>query len=220
MDNREQKKSKKSLWLCLVFAGGSAAIGYTAMHLPPTPKARFQQIKSIKISTTSLQAQTLVNKHLWMESKNQELAAEKLQSENQNLAPAIDSDQSARGQYKFQTGTLGTGRSSELFNEQSNEQFNDRYERNAFEDLNRYPRQYNFTNPDQIIQKQLFDSKAVSEYEELARAEYARQFVENARQHGYEIKLGPNYIVQSVKPLSMDRKPTLFEESTLRPLAK
>lgn len=68
------------------------------------------------------------------------------------------------------------------------------------------------SNPDEAVQAELFESQQLQEYSEEYKAEYARQFVENARKAGYLIKLNDDYKVISVRPI---RKPAenfeLFE---------
>ena len=170
-----------------------------AMHSTPlNPKVSSVPVAT-QIRANSRVAQDLVNQHLWIESKKQDLESEKANLANQNLAPQISESTSSSSRGK---STLGEVDHSA-----------DRFEANAFQDLNRYPKQYNFNNPDGIVQKQLFDAQAQSEAEEAARQDYANQFVENARIHGYEVKLGANYVVLSVKPISQaqQRRPSLFD---------
>jgi hypothetical protein len=77
----------------------------------------------------------------------------------------------------------------------------DANEATAFEDLNRYPKQLEAQNPDNVIQAQLSDEDRRQAYEQAYRAQYAKQFIENARRNGYEVRLNDQNVVISVKPL-------------------
>lgn len=94
------------------------------------------------ISATSPQAEALVNKHLFLTSQDQYLRGKKTDAENAYMAPQIgDSIWPVVNPKK----DLGVDHSP------------DRNENRAFEDLNRYPKELRYTNPDQIIQGQIVD---------------------------------------------------------------
>lgn len=67
--------------------------------------------------------------------------------------------------------------------------------------------------PEQAIQKKLYEEELAQRAHEAYREQYAQQFVENARRAGWDVKLGPNYEVLSVKPIKQrNRQPThLFD---------
>lgn len=54
-------------------------------------------------------------------------------------------------------------------------------------------------NPMDMIHHQLFEAQAMRQHDEAYRKEYARQFVENARRGGWEVKLSDDYRVLSTK---------------------
>lgn len=56
-------------------------------------------------------------------------------------------------------------------------------------------------NPADLVQYQLFAAQSAQEYSDSYRKEYARQFIENARRGGWEVRLDENYKVISVKPV-------------------
>lgn len=56
-------------------------------------------------------------------------------------------------------------------------------------------------SPDEIVQQQLFNNQIQKYKDEKYKAEYAKQFIENARKGGFEIKLNSDYEVISVKPI-------------------
>lgn len=157
-----------------------------------------QKETSPRITASSPQAQALVNKHLWLTSQAQEMVQKKREYENAyNTLHVGDSiwPQSS------QKNDLGVDHSP------------DRNETNSYEDLNRYRKEIQAGNPDQIIQNQIADQERASQYAEEYQAEYARQFVENARLHGYKVELNSNYVVIGVSriPASGNRVPGASE---------
>lgn len=68
-------------------------------------------------------------------------------------------------------------------------------------------------SPEQFMQKQLYEREIREKANEVYREQYAEQFVENARKGGWDVRLGPNYEVLSVKKLApRKRQPTqLFD---------
>jgi hypothetical protein len=71
------------------------------------------------------------------------------------------------------------------------------------------------SGPNDLIQAELFEAQQMQAYSEDYKKEYARQFIENAKNAGYAVKLNDQYKVISVKPL---RKPAvkydLFESKS------
>ncbi len=61
------------------------------------------------------------------------------------------------------------------------------------------------SNPMELIQHDLFVEEQRQKLSENYKKEYARQFIENARRGGYDIKLNDDFKIISVKPI---RKPT------------
>lgn len=66
--------------------------------------------------------------------------------------------------------------------------------------------------PEQIVQNRLLEMRMQENADQAYREEYARQFIENARAGGWDIRLGPNFEVLSVRKLK-PRKPSLFDTS-------
>ncbi len=68
------------------------------------------------------------------------------------------------------------------------------------------------SNPQDLIQAELFEAQQMAAYTEEYKKEYASQFVENAKKAGYNVKLNDQFKVISVQPL---RRPSdqynLFE---------
>lgn len=60
-------------------------------------------------------------------------------------------------------------------------------------------------DPSQMIQEQLFREESERQFSEAYKKEYTRQFIENARAGGWEIKVDDSFRIISVKPIK--RKP-------------
>src|SRR5690606_34236769 len=63
-------------------------------------------------------------------------------------------------------------------------------------------------DPHQLIQTDLFYDEVDQAQSEEYKKEYTRQFIENAKKDGWEIKVDANYKVISVRPL--ERKPSFY----------
>lgn len=133
-------------------------------------------------SAYSPEVEKLVNKHLFLTSQEQEWAQKKMKAENSFSAPAI-------GASILQKKNGGVDHSA------------DQNENAAINDLDRYRKQLNYTNPEEVVQGQLQDQQKQRVYDEVYKKEFARQFIENARQHGFNVKLNDDLVVISVTPI-------------------
>lgn len=89
----------------------------------------------------------------------------------------------------------------------------DPYMQSLTNDLDRTQRaQPDQATPEQIVQQRLYENMELQKASEAYREAYAEQFKENARKGGWEIELGPNFEVLSVKKLQEKRYPSLFQE--------
>lgn len=143
----------------------------------------------------------IVNKHLWMTDQAVELSREQAEI-NSKFANLKVGESITLPKGKVEPKQMGVDHSA------------DTNEMNAYNDLNRYPKTINATNPDYIIQGQLSDQEQSRQYEAAYREEYVRQFIENARRAGYDVVLNDDLVVVSVRPI---RTPT---SSDLGPQAK
>ena len=64
---------------------------------------------------------------------------------------------------------------------------------------------------DQQLQSELLQKQKQKELTAAYKVEYARQFVENARKHGYRIELSSDFRVLSVKKIVVKETPSLFD---------
>ena len=65
----------------------------------------------------------------------------------------------------------------------------------------------------ETLQEELYQQQKLKESNEFYKKEYARQFVENAKKHGYAIELSSDYRVLSVKKINKKDTPNLFEDA-------
>lgn len=135
--------------------------------------------------------QATVNKHLERTAEELEMQRRRAQIENARLA--LDYQNSAPGQaYKNPREGIDLER--------------DLREERVAEDLGRGESSPDGpNNPMDLIHQQIFVDQKNHEADEAYKREYARQFIENARRGGYEVRLSEDYRVLSVKPI---RRPT------------
>jgi hypothetical protein len=182
-----RQRSGTFLAFLLLLAAGACVL----LALPTKPSRSKSDLASTGAtlpSAYSPEVENLVNKHLFLTSQEQDWAQKKMKAENTFMTPEIGSSilkQAAKPKLK----SFGVDHSS------------DQNEDAAFNDLNRYPKQLNYNNPEQVIQGQLQDQQRQKAYDESYRQEYARQFIENARKHGYQVKLNDDLVVVSVAPI-------------------
>ncbi|QLY25657.1 hypothetical protein [Bdellovibrio sp. KM01] len=128
-----------------------------------------------------------VNKHLMLTNEKMEFERRRLEIEN--AAGSDFNSTKAQTTYNPQDSGLdlsNDSRAAEVAN------ILGRGERKEGEPL----------NPNDVIQKELFNAQQEVEYSEAYKKEYARQFVENARRGGYKVYLDENYRVKQVVPLN------------------
>lgn len=74
-------------------------------------------------------------------------------------------------------------------------------ESNAYEDLHRYKKDLEVYKPDHEIQSELADQEYQKKYQAAFEEAYIKQFIENAKANGYEVKLNDKNEVIGVKAL-------------------
>jgi hypothetical protein len=177
---KDQKPSPLFLVLALL------VLLVTGILLWPVPK-KAKPMTAGHISASSHQAEEIINRHLWMTDKSRELAQEQMKAQNTYTNPRIGDSIWPEGQKSGKQ--MGVDHSP------------DTNENNAYQDLNRYPKNLQVQTPDAVIQAQLSDEDRRREYEAAYREEYAKQFIENARRNGYEVLLNDQFVVISVRPI-------------------
>lgn len=173
--SQEDSKSFFLLLVLLLGAGGFYLLGIQEE----------KPMRSVKreVSAYSQEANQRVNEHLAWTNKKIELQARKRAIEN------------------YSTPQVGDSIISKEIKDYGVDHSADTNETNAYNDLNRDRHELRATDPDRVIRNQIYDQDSAIAYEQAYREEYARQFVENARMKGYEVKLSSDFVVLSVKKI-------------------
>lgn len=175
---KNSKEDSKSFFLLLILLLGAGAFYLLGIQ-------EEKPIRTVKreVSAYSQEANQKVNDHLAWTNKKIELQARKRALENYSTPQVGDSIISKDNK------DYGVDHSA------------DTNESTAYQDLNRDRHELRATDPDRVIRNQIYDQDAALAYEQAYREEYARQFVENARMNGYEVRLNDDFVVQSVKKI-------------------
>jgi hypothetical protein len=154
---------------------------------------------SEKISARDIKVQERVNAHLSQTAEQLEMQKKRMQVENARLA------------LSFRESNTGTGYTPQREGAELKE---DARSQNVAQDLGLDELKRASSNPMDMIHHQLFEEQKLQLMDEAYKKEYARQFIENARRGGYDVKLNDEYKVISVKPA---RKPStnyqLFDQN-------
>lgn len=140
----------------------------------------------------SKEAQQLVNRHLRQTSQDMVLKQQKSAIETQK---EMIKAQKSKPQQNF------NDRPQEL--EISQYQDNPMFNQNIGRGVKSYDQAQ---DPSQVVQGKLFQDEMEEKYSEQYKKEYTRQFIENAKSAGWEIKVDASYRVISTKKIQ--RAPT------------
>lgn len=139
-----------------------------------------------KVSARSARAQEAVNKHLARTAEQLEIQRRRMQIESSKLALTyLESQQGKRYEPPREGAELLSNDTSEM----------------VARDLGVDKVQPLPANPMDLIHHQIFEEQSQRHMSEAFKREYARQFIENARRGGYEIRLSDDFRVLSVKPI-------------------
>ncbi|MFN8846991.1 MAG: hypothetical protein ACK5V3_08490 [Bdellovibrionales bacterium] len=165
----------------------------------------FEDIKSNSQANT-LEPQISINEHEKMNRVNQHLKETALQLESDRLRRAQEAhNELQKLQQGISVDTYKADNGLTFENNQRMEQLTEELNRSqALSD--------DQLSPEQIVQNRLLEIRMQETADQAYKEEYARQFIENARAGGWDIRLGPNFEVLSVRKLR-PRKPSLFESS-------
>ena len=134
-----------------------------------------------------------VNKHLFHTQAQKDLKSAQAKAENTMMAPDLHD---VEAQTKYGNGNSGVQTHGDVWDDQIVHEF----EKNQ---------QSDFYKPDFQVQQELYENQMLNQYDQAYREEYKKQFIENARRAGYQVKLGPDNKVISVKPL---KKPASIQD--------
>ncbi len=181
MQNRRQKKDKSYLvGLILLLLSGVFIFLYFLPEQIPRLSNSVEKEKEFE---------TKVNKHLFATSQQMELQRKKMEIETADLVDKKPSqsqtvESSEMGGVDFTPDPRAEALLNSLRREQKGTQGPE--------------------NSNDLIQAELFELEQHQHYSEEYKKEYARQFIENARQAGYNVKMNDQYKIISVVPI---RKP-------------
>lgn len=177
----EEKDNSKLFALLLLIGAGVLAFLYLGSE---NPKKRSTEVAA---SLKTEKYEKSVNKHLMVTNETMAMARQRMEIENARLAADFNAT-SAQPVYTAPQGGVdlsNDSRATDIANE-----------------LGRGDkRPESFENPNDIVQKELFNQQQQAAYSKAYKEEYARQFIENARRGGYKIKLGEDFKVLSVTPI-------------------
>ena len=134
-----------------------------------------------------------VNKHLFQTQAQKDLKAAKAQAENTMMAPDLHD---VAAQTKYGGRNNGVQTHSDIWDDQIVQEFEKTQQQESYK-------------PDFQVQQELYENQMMNQYDQAYREEYKKQFIENARRAGYQVKLGPDNKVISVKPL---KKPASIQD--------
>lgn len=76
----------------------------------------------------------------------------------------------------------------------------------TYRDLNRHPKDFGLVKTaDSVIKEEKAQEEMLARQLEAERREYARQFIENARRAGYELKVSDDFVVTGVRKIQPER---------------
>lgn len=140
-----------------------------------------------------------VNNNLFYQAKIMELEAAKKESENRFQAPAVGEFIFVKNQKPKSAGIDHSPDANEF---------------NAANDIRRYPKELRAYTAKNEIMGQVADENKMNEYSEAYREEFVRQFLLNARRNGYEVILGPDYKVLTVRQIRKSQVQLLTKSFT------
>jgi hypothetical protein len=191
---QQESKKERSLLLALLLFVGAGLLLFMSLESPKQKTSEASARERIK----GPEWEKKVNHHLFSTNEDIDFQRQKMQIENRRLAPEI---YNTRKQNAYKDSNQGVdlstdSRGYEIANE-----------------LGRGSRENGAPQtPHEVVQGEIFNEQQRDEYTDAYKKEYARQFVENARRGGYDVKLSDDFKVLSVRPL---RRPS---QTTVDPL--
>lgn len=179
-NDKSQREKSMLLALGLFLAAGGLIFAYLGGEdkKKPGPAA----------ITKTKKFEQQVNRHLMLTNERMELEKQRMALEN---AKILNNPMSATRPQKAYS------------NDERLDLSTDNRAAEVAKELGRGPKQEELASPHDIVQKELFNEEQAQQASQAYRQEYARQFIENARRGGYEVRLSEDLSrVISVKPIS------------------
>lgn len=188
VENSQSESKDNSKLLALLLLIGAGVLGLLYLSSEDGKKT----VSEISAKVRSEKYEKSVNSHLMVTNENLNMQRQRMEIENAKLAQDFNA---TKPQQAYQPQQGGVDLSS------------DSKAADIANELGRGTRQETFENPNDVIQKELFNKQQEEEYTRAYKEEYARQFVENAKRGGYDVRLDENYKVISVRPIRGQGQP-------------
>jgi hypothetical protein len=186
--NSKQNNSAKLIALLLLVSAGLLFLLYTGSENTSSESAKNGFGKNqIPAAVRSPKFEKTVNHHLLVTGDTIENEQKRIWIENINSAKDLSST-SSQPNYKVPTEGI------ELNVDNRATELADLLGRGA-------KKENPISDPNDVIQNEIFNQQLWDEYSKTYREEYAKQFVENARRGGYKVILNDDFKVISVTPI-------------------
>lgn len=181
MANEKSQKEKSMLMALVLFlAAGALIFAYLS------GENKKKQPGAAAVTKTKKFEQS-VNRHLMLTNERMELEKQRMALEN---AKILNNPISATRPQKAYS------------NDDRLDLSGDMRAADVAKELGRGPRQEEIISPHDVVQKEIFNEELARQQSQAYREEYARQFIENARRGGYNVKLSEDLSrVISVTPI-------------------
>jgi hypothetical protein len=177
---KEKSEKEKSMLLALLLFLGAGGLVFA--YLDSDGKR-----SGAAALTKTKQYEAVVNKHLMMTNERIELEKRRMDAENTKL---LNEASTKRDQQKAYSNDERLDLSMENRGAE------------VAKEIGRGPKEITVESPHEVVQQELYNEQLANQSSQAYREQYARQFIENARRGGYEVKLSADFSkVLSVKPI-------------------
>ena len=186
---KEQKE--KSMLIALILFIGAAGLVFAYLGSEETSSRDIPKV------VKSERFEKAVNRHLMLTNERMELERQRMAVENARLL----------------NNELGaTAAQKPYANENRVDLSVDNGANEVANDIGRGEKQEQAASPHDMIQRELFTEQQARDLSFAYKQEYARQFIENARKGGYQIKLSEDLSrVVQVRPIKQNKGMQIFE---------
>ena len=191
------QKPQKKPWLAIVFI--FAALVFLLLSFIAKKNSTKTQ-NSMQKNQHTEEYSDRVNEHLKMTAQRMKQQQDTFNLENER--DKLNSNQ-------VFTSSQSTSQSSSGVDFSTDTQWDDMADKLR----NRESQHGEISGPADEVQYDLFQKQKEAEYTEAYKEAYSQAFVENARKHGYEIKLTEDFKIKSVRKIIQKKSPSLFEQN-------
>lgn len=197
----ENSKLALALLLLALVLGAGAVILFPGKSDQPVAEVNPIDLKDEK---KRRQIEATVNRHIQLTNRKIETEKEKIRIEAGFVIPKVG--------MQISRPYVPSGKDDGL------DLRADKNEYNPVRDLDRRPPAATPNSAGAIVQSEMAEAQAQKALEEQYQKEYAKQFIEEARRNGYDVKVGPDYRVIEVRPLpsAIHEPPARAEGGALR----